>query len=752
MHEMSMTSAFARRIRGMLRAPDIARAMPYVKSAAAMAVFARARVGPGLAPMAAAYFASALLTGENLPALLTGCAIGAFVIGFEPESLYAPAACAVTLSTWLLWDFLSRKFPRVKMDDASIPIALAGFSVLLPGLAAAGDKPQYWLVSLLAAVGAALMAAVFSYGYPTRAAQGRITLAACACAGVLCARSLTLDPVPFAAAFAVAAGAAGRGALFGAALGALCAISGSGPGGMAIVCVAGGAADAAELIRPGALWRSLAACAAWAAMRIWLGAEASIWILAACAGQALIPRRAQDGIAEAFGIRVRRDERVTLALRRRSEASLRAMSDAFLALSEACGATDPTYGEQLLLARMRSALCAGCPDYAACWPGSNSRAVKLFCQLMSASIECGGSPFDNGEIPPEIRRLCRRGMTVPARLGALLNDFAAQRHRKLRLMEARRLIGAQFSQAAELLNALAMDQAKPLSARDGAAARARESLIAAGLPIKEVVALKSSALEITIELRKPWTEDELSRAERGLSFSLGRPFVLETQRNATAVFTPRCALSAPAGASALPAEPDLPSGDSHMIRRLPGDKLLVAISDGMGSGEAAAEESDKVLRLIHALVAAEVPRELTVSTVNGVMLARGGEELFATVDMLLIDLANARAEFTKLSACRSYIVRAGEVMTIEGGRLPLGILEEVQPGITNVNVRAGDLIVMMTDGVAEALPEEVMEDLVVNAAFAPSEAIAEALVNAAAARAAKRRDDMTAVCVKIERA
>ena len=159
-----------------------------------------------------------------------------------------------------------------------------------------------------------------------------------------------------------------------------------------------------------------------------------------------------------------------------------------------------------------------------------------------------------------------------------------------------------------------------------------------------------------------------------------------------------------------------------------------------------------MLRLIHALVAADIPRELTLSTVNGVMLARGGEELFATVDMLLVDLANARAEFTKLSACRSYIARAGELITIEGGRLPLGILEDIQPGVTGVNLRAGDVIVLMTDGVSEALPEEVMEDLILNAAFAAPEALAEALVNAAAARAAKRRDDMTAVCVKIEKA
>ncbi len=753
MVDITFAGALKKRVRDIIWAQDAPQVREALGRAALMAVFSRARIGPGIAPIAAAYFSAELMRGTSLPALLFGCALGSFILGFEPESLFPPAACAVALALWLLWDFLARRFVKLRAEEAAVPMLLAGFSVLLPGLAAAGDSPGNWLMALAAAIGAALLAGVLSAGDRVHAMRGRVALASFSCAGVLCAGALRLDPVPFAAFFAVAAGAANRGALFGTALGAVCAITGSGPGGFALVCMVGGAADAANLIRkPGAIWRSLAAILAWAPMRLYLGADASLWVLVACAAQAAIPGHLLDLVADAFQPRARRDERITLALRRKSEAGLRAMSDAFLAMSEACGGGDPAFGEQLLLSRMRASLCGGCPDYAACWPGANSRAVKLFCQLMTASIECGGSPFDGGDIPPDILRLCRRGMTVPARLGSLLNEFAAQRHKRLRLMEARRLIGAQFSQAAELLNFLAADQARPVSCRDGAAARARDALLASGFPVRDVTALKTGRLELTVELRRTWAQDELQRAARDVSLSQNRPFGVDASQDAVAVFVPRCALDAQAGVSTLSAEPDLPSGDSHLIRRLSADRLLVALSDGMGSGEAAAEESDKVLRLIHALVAADVPRELAVSTVNGVMLARGGDELFATVDMLFIDLAAARADFTKLSACRSYVVRAGELIAVEGGRLPLGILEDVQPGLTTVNLRAGDVIVMTTDGIAEALPEEVMEDLILNASFAAPAALAETIVNAAAARAARRRDDMTVVCVKVEKA
>ena len=162
----------------------------------------------------------------------------------------------------------------------------------------------------------------------------------------------------------------------------------------------------------------------------------------------IVPKERVAYIAENCAPPMRRDSRLLKALRRRDERKLRALSDAFAGLSEVCGAGDPAFGEQQLITKMRSALCAGCPEYARCWPGSDSGAIKLFCQLMTTAIECGTSPFRDGEVPPDIMRLCRRGMTVPARLGNMLAEFAAQRHRRIRLMEARRLIGAQFSQAA----------------------------------------------------------------------------------------------------------------------------------------------------------------------------------------------------------------------------------------------------------------------------------------------------------------
>lgn len=732
--------------KALVRAGGTDQAREWAVTFGAMVLCSRARIGPGYTPFAAAYFAVSLAGGASLTALLCGCLAGALMTGVTPESLFTPAGCAIALAMWLLWDRLRRVKWFSRLDGSLFAPMTAGLAVLMPSLAAAGYDPAAWLFSLAAAVAAAMMATGdYLLIRRARTAPG---LMLWACAALVFTGSVGLDPGPAAAFFAAAAAGAGRGALTGIGLGTVCLVCGGDAVSLALAGCAGAAGDLARFLHSGAIWRGLAASAAAFVMFLWQGAS-PVGILC-CLLAAVIPRRAMDMLAGIISPRQSGGEQLVTAICQKAGTELRALSDAFAELSDACGSDDPAFGEQQLITGMRAALCTGCSEYDRCWPGMNSRAVKLFCQLMTAAIERGASPFDGGDVQPDILRLCRRGMMIPARLGSMLGDFAAQRHRRLRLMEARRLIAAEFSQAAALINAMAQEQTRPVGVRDGAAARARAALAADGLPALEVTAIVRKRLEITVEIAQTWNADLIRRAAAALAAALDRPFSPENINGCRASFIAGNAMNAPAAASMLPADPDLPSGDSHMVRDLGAGRLLVALSDGMGSGEAAAEESRRVLKLLHSLMSAGIPRELALASVNGVMLARGGEEMFATVDMLLIDLCSGRGEFTKLSACRSYILRDGRVTAVEGGRLPLGILEEVQPALSAVKLKPGDVIVMMTDGVADALPEDVLEDLLIKSAAFNPPAMSETLVNAAAARAPRRRDDMTALCLKLE--
>jgi len=175
------------------------------------------------------------------------------------------------------------------------------------------------------------------------------------------------------------------------------------------------------------------------------------------------------------------------------------------------------------------------------------------------------------------------------------------------------------------------------------------------------------------------------------------------------------------------------------------------ISDGMGSGEAAARESAQTLRLLSRFLAADVRRDLALDTVNELMLARTDCDMFATVDLCVVDLINGTAEFSKLSASRSVILRRGEAIGVDGGRLPLGILEGVRPSVRRVKLEPGDVIVMASDGVMDALPADELDDLLLRNAHLPPEILAETIVTTIDSMNAAHRDDLTLLACTITR-
>lgn len=191
-----------------------------------------------------------------------------------------------------------------------------------------------------------------------------------------------------------------------------------------------------------------------------------------------------------------------------------------------------------------------------------------------------------------------------------------------------------------------------------------------------------------------------------------------------------------------------PSGDSHILRRLDGVRLLALISDGMGSGADAARESRKVARLVGRLMRAGAPLEAALESANALLLNPAGEDMFATADALVVDLMTGEARFGKMAACPTVILRGGELMRVAGGRLPLGILEDARPELTRLRLRPGDTLLMASDGAFDALGAEGIEALLLESVgLAPGQIAERAL--AAAQRSGGPQDDRTVLCLRL---
>ena len=117
------------------------------------------------------------------------------------------------------------------------------------------------------------------------------------------------------------------------------------------------------------------------------------------------------------------------------------------------------------------------------------------------------------------------------------------------------------------------------------------------------------------------------------------------------------------------------SGDSNLSIRLKDGKYLVAISDGMGSGKEAKNSSLHALRLLENLLLSGFDKKISLDLINTALLNQNNE-IFATLDIAIVDLYKGNIEFIKSGACPTYIKNKKRVQMIKSTSLPTGIIEE----------------------------------------------------------------------------
>ena len=194
------------------------------------------------------------------------------------------------------------------------------------------------------------------------------------------------------------------------------------------------------------------------------------------------------------------------------------------------------------------------------------------------------------------------------------------------------------------------------------------------------------------------------------------------------------------------------AGDAYLSRALPGGRHVVALSDGMGSGVSALQESHAALTLLTGSLKAGYTRAQALDVVNALMLMCTGKEMYATMDLCVLDLHSGETAFEKLGACPSYVVRSGEVRAIGADTLPVGVLPDVESRSLRMTLRAGDVIVMMTDGVSEAFPggEDALRDAIARLHWLHPQAVGEKLIAQVVGSGAPK-DDMTVLCVRVQK-
>ena len=170
------------------------------------------------------------------------------------------------------------------------------------------------------------------------------------------------------------------------------------------------------------------------------------------------------------------------------------------------------------------------------------------------------------------------------------------------------------------------------------------------------------------------------------------------------------------GAAKITKDKETVSGDNYTCAAEENGQFFICLSDGMGSGLEASRESETVVDTLEQLVEAGFSGETAAKMVNSVLNLKNRNGRFSTVDISIVDLYSGICHFLKAGASTTFIKRSSWVEAISSTSLALGLVQQADFESATKKLYEGDFLIMVTDGVLDALPgeepEETMKEII----------------------------------------
>ena len=144
------------------------------------------------------------------------------------------------------------------------------------------------------------------------------------------------------------------------------------------------------------------------------------------------------------------------------------------------------------------------------------------------------------------------------------------------------------------------------------------------------------------------------------------------------------------------------SGDSNLEVKLDDGKYLLAISDGMGTGIKARETSSTVLKVLKNFLMAGFDKEKTLELINSSLNLDLDEEMYASLDLAILDLYDGILYSIKNGASKTYIKNKKCIKILSSETMPLGIVNNISLVENVIKIVDGDIIVLVSDGVVDS--------------------------------------------------
>ena len=194
------------------------------------------------------------------------------------------------------------------------------------------------------------------------------------------------------------------------------------------------------------------------------------------------------------------------------------------------------------------------------------------------------------------------------------------------------------------------------------------------------------------------------------------------------------------------------SGDSSIQTKLKDGKYLLAISDGMGSGQVARNSSRKVINMLENLLTSGFEKDTSIELINTAMTTSVEDDMYATIDAAILDLYAGNIELIKNGACSTYIKAQTGVQIIKDASVPVGMSNHVKAVKYDKDLEDGDIIVLCTDGIQDSGEDNWLKNILERLQTENVQKIADIIIGEAIDNNfGIAKDDMTIIVARVRK-
>lgn len=369
--------------------------------------------------------------------------------------------------------------------------------------------------------------------------------------------------------------------------------------------------------------------------------------------------------------------------------------------------------------------CSSCEKCRDCWQNHYFDTYKNTYDVFHAIENNGGYMTGSGELA--LSQQCINYKSLTAEMRRIFNRTKTNMLWYNRMIESRSAVAVQLGEMAKMMKEAAEEIYHPQIVEDEKREQIIKKLKNHHIIVEELVIIKKKKREeIFITMHVDWKRC-VSVREIGVMLSeiCGKSFVPEAdsrmlvgRERTRVVFVEDTCYKVMHGVSRVAKTGERICGDNFSVLFSDDGKMTASISDGMGSGIRANKESEMVIELLERFLEAGFCKETALAMMNATLVMNDQNGGYSTVDVASVDLHSGACEFVKLGASYTFIKKEHMIETIQMNTMPIGLFQKQQLVKTQRQLEDGDYVIMISDGVLSAIPEEeqvkVMEDMLLD--------------------------------------